>query len=89
MCGDFGKPPPFVGRGRQDWLKGFVDYYEEINTDNRALEEQLREVKKLIRLPPNRIQCEIIRDVISETPLNDFSEVWRPSDIVVASRKIV
>ena len=89
MCGDHGQPPPFIGAGPHDWLKGFVDYYEEIDTDYRALDEQLREVKKLIRLQPDRIQCEIIRELISETPLNDFWEAWRPNDFVVASRKIV
>jgi hypothetical protein len=89
LCGDHGQPPPFVGASPHDWLSGFVDYYEEINTDYRALDEQLREVKKLIRLQPDRIQCEIIREVISETPLNDFWETWKPNDFVIASRKIV
>ena len=67
MCGDHGQPPPFVGGGPHDSLKGLVDYYEEINTDYRALDEQLREVKKLIRLQDDRIQCERILEVISET----------------------
>ena len=24
MCGDHGQPPPFVGAGPHDWLKGFM-----------------------------------------------------------------
>lgn len=89
LCGDHGQPPPFVGRSPHNWLKGFVDYYEEVDTDYRALDEILREFKKLIRLQPDRIQCEIAREIIPETPLNDFWETWRPNDFVVASRKIV
>ena len=89
MCGDHGQPPPFTGSSPHDWLSGFVDYYEEIDTDHRALDEQLRELKKLIRLQPDRIQCEVTREVIPETPLNDFWETWKPTDLIVASRKIV
>ena len=89
MCGDHGQPPPFVGGGPHDWLKGFFDNYEEINTNYRALDEQLREFNKLIRLQPDRIQCEIAREITSETTMNDFWETWRPNDLIVASRKIV
>jgi hypothetical protein len=89
MCGDHGQPPPFVGKCPHDWLKGFVDYYEEIDTDHRALDEPLREFKKLIRLQPDKIQCEIAREIIPETTMNDFWEAWRPNDLIIASRKIV
>ena len=89
MCADHGHPPPFFGINSHDCLIGFVDYYEEIDTDYRALDPELIEFKKLIRLQPDKIQCEIISEVISETPLNDFWETWKPNDFVVASRKIV
>jgi hypothetical protein len=89
MCGDHGQPPPCIGASPHEWLKGFVDYYEEITTDYRSIDERLREFKALIRLQPDRIQCEIAREVISETPMNDFWEAWRPNDLIIASRKIV
>jgi hypothetical protein len=89
MCGDHGQPPPFVGKSPHDYLKGFVDYYEEIDTDHRALDEPLREFKKLIRLQPDRIQCEVAREIIPETTMNDFWETWKPNDLIIASRKIV
>ena len=47
ICGDHGQPPPFVGKSPHDWLKGFVDYYEEIETDYRAFDTELKEFKKL------------------------------------------
>jgi len=39
MCGDHGQPPPFTGSSPHDWLSGFVDFYEEIDTNHRALDE--------------------------------------------------
>jgi ATP-dependent exoDNAse (exonuclease V) alpha subunit len=89
MCGDHGQPPPFVGPSPHEWLKRSVDYYEEITDDHRALDSTLREFKNLIRLQPNKIQCEVMRNIISETSLNDFWDTWRPNDLIVASRKIV
>ena len=89
MCGDHGQPPPFVGPSPHEWLKRSVDYYEEITDDHRALDSTLREFKNLIRLQPNKIQCEVMRNIISETSLNDFWDMWRPNDLIVASRKIV
>jgi len=41
MCCDHDQQPPFVGKSPRDWLKGFVDYYEEIDTDHRALDKPL------------------------------------------------
>ena len=89
MCGDHGQPPPFVGGSPHNWLKSYVDYYEEINTDHRSLDEQLRELKTRIRLQPNKIQCEIIREIIPETPMEEIWESWSPNDLIVASRKII
>lgn len=89
MCGDHGQPPPFTGESPHEWLKTFVDYYEEITDDVRALDATLKEFKTLIRLQPNSVQCEIMREMISETSMNDFWETWKPSDLIVASRKIV
>jgi hypothetical protein len=89
MCGDHGQPPPFVGASPHCWLKSFVDYYEEITDDHRALDEKLKEFKMLIRLQPDSVQCEIMREIISETSMNDFQETWKPSDLIVVSRKAV
>ncbi len=49
-----------------------VDYYEEMNDDHRTIDEPLKELKRLIRLQPDKIQCEIMRKVIPETTMNDF-----------------
>lgn len=46
MCGDHGQPPRFVGSSPHDWLKEFVDYYEEIFDDHRAIDEPLKKFKK-------------------------------------------
>jgi hypothetical protein len=89
MCCDHGQPPPFVGQSPHEWLKNNVDYYEEINDDHRAIDEPLKELKRLIRLLPDKIQCEIMRKLITETTMNDFLNSWRPADLIVASRKIV
>jgi hypothetical protein len=89
MCGDHGQPPPFVGQSPHEWLKNNVDYYEEIHDDYRAIDEPLKELKRLIRLQPDKIQCEIMREVIPETTLNDFWTLWKPTDLIVASRKII
>ncbi len=72
MCGDHGQPPPFVGQSPHEWLKIFVDYYEEISDDHRAIDESLKEFKRLIRLQPDKIQCEVMREIIPETSMNDF-----------------
>ena len=66
-----------------------MDYYEEVNTDYRSLDEQLRELKSRIRLQSNKTQCEIIREVIAETPLETFWESRTPNDLIIASKKIV
>jgi hypothetical protein len=89
MCGDQGQPPPFTGLSPHGWLKDFVDYYEEVHEDHRALDKSLREFKKLIRLQPDRIQCEVARKIIKETSMDDFKQSWKPTDLIVASRKVV
>ncbi|KAL3877909.1 hypothetical protein ACJMK2_035551 [Sinanodonta woodiana] len=89
LCGDPGQPPPFSGNSPHEWLKSYVDYHEEVTTDYRSLDEQLRELKSKIRLQSNKTQCEILRTSIAETPLDEFWKSWNPSDVIIASRKIV
>ncbi len=67
-------------------MKTFVDYYED---DHRAIDEPVKEFKRLIRLQPDKIQCEVMREIIPETSMNDFWILWKPDDLIIASRKIV
>ena len=56
--------------------------------DRRSLDEELATLKASIRCTSNQNQAKQLRKVIPETSLGEFYENWKPSDIVVASRKI-
>ena len=61
-CGDEGQPPPIAGEMPHDWLKQRADYYEEVESDHRgAKDTALKVLKKLIRLQPNKVQCQKMR----------------------------
>ena len=69
-------------------LNCFVDYYEEIIDDHRAFYSNLRECTNSIRLQLNKVYYEIIRDIISETHINNFWNLWIPDGLQNANRKI-
>ena len=61
----------------------------EINDDHREFDPELRNFNKSIRLQLNQIKCEIMREIISETFINEFWDSWRQNDLIVARKNIV
>ena len=87
LCGDHGQPPPFEGISPHCWLKLHVDYYEEMTTDRRSLDEELTALKASIRFTNNKIQGLKLRECIPGISINELYNVWKPSDMIVASKK--
>ena len=46
LCGDPAQPPPITGDLPHDWLKTYVNYYEEVETDYRAKDDEINILKK-------------------------------------------
>ena len=91
LCGDHGQPPPFTSgeASPHNWLKGYVDYYEEMTVDRRSLDNDLAKLKSNIRCTDNSNQGYHFRETIPGTTLEDFVHQWKPTDMVVSSRKII
>ena len=87
-CGDQGQPPPIAGESPHEWLRGRVDYYEEIEEDHRSKCEKLRALKKAIRLQSDKVQCQEMRKTLPTCRgWNDFVDAWHPRDLILVSRK--
>ena len=56
-CGDQGQPPPIAGIMPHSWLREKADYYEEVDVDYRAKDEELKELKRRIHLQTDKVQC--------------------------------
>jgi len=56
-CGYQGQPPPIAGVMPHNWLRENA-YYEEIETDRRAKDEELNDLKRHIRLQSDKVQCQ-------------------------------
>ena len=69
-CCDQGQPPSIAGEMPRDWLSQHVDYFEEIGVDHRAKAEALRDLKKVIRLQPDRVQCQEMRKAALGGPVS-------------------
>jgi hypothetical protein len=79
-----------AGELPHDWLQANVAYYEEIEIDYRAKDQQLQDLKKAIRLWPDRIQCHEMRKALPSCLGWDcFIEHWRPGDLILTSRQKV
>ena len=87
-CGDQGQPPTIAGESPHDWLRERVDYYEEMTVDYRSKCDELRALKKAIRLQPDKVQC---REMCKALPQcrgwDRFVNEWHPRDIILDSRK--
>jgi len=89
-CGDQGQPPPIAGEMPHDWLKLKADYYEEIKVDHRAKDEELKALKKRIRLKADKVQCEEMRKTLpSCLGWDQFAQQWRPGNLILTSRQKV
>ena len=44
-CGDHGQPPPIAGEMPHEWLRQKCSYYEEVEVDHRAKDEDLKALK--------------------------------------------
>ena len=89
-CGDQGQPPPIAGEMPHDWLQKKANYYEEVTIDYRAKDEELKALKKLIRLQTDKFQCEEMRKSLpSCRGWDKFVEQWQPDDIILTSRQKV
>jgi len=89
-CGDQGQPPPIAGEMPHDWLHANAAYYEEVLVDHRAKDQPLRDLKKAIRLQPDRCQCQQMRKALpSCLGWDRFMERWRPRDLILTSRQKV
>jgi len=87
-CGDQGQPPPIAGEMPHDWLKQRADYYEEVEFDHRAKDPALKVLKKLIRLQPDKVQCQEMRKALPGCLGWDrFVDAWKPDDRVLTSRQ--
>jgi hypothetical protein len=87
-CGDPGQPPPIAGGMPHDWLRQTAAYYEEVLVDYRAKDEELKALKKRIRLKPDEVQH---REMHRALPgyiywWPRFVEAWKPDDLILASR---
>jgi len=89
-CGDQGQPPPIAGGSPHDWLKQRCDYYEEVQVDYRAKDPALRNLKKRIRLQPDKVQCREMRKALPGCLGWDrFVDVRKPGDLILTSRQKV
>lgn len=88
-CGDQGQPPPIAGEVPHEWLREHAHYYEEITVDHRAKCEELRAMKKAIRLQSDKVQCKEMRKALPACKgWNDFVKAWDPRDLILVSRKV-
>ena len=89
-CGDQGQPPPIAGEMPHDWLREHATYYEEVLEDHRAKDQPLRDLKKAIRLQPDKIQCQEMRKALPGCLGWDrFVTAWKPDDLILTSRQKV
>jgi len=89
-CGDQGQPPPIAGEMPHEWLQQKCSYYEEVEVDHRAQDEALKALKKLIRLQPDKVQCQEMRKaLLSCLGWDRFVEAWKPGDLILTSRQKV
>ena len=89
-CGDHGQPPPIAGEMPHEWLRQKCSYYEEVEADHRAKDEDLKALKKLIRLQPDKVQCRETRKALpSCLGWDRFVEAWKPGDLILTSRQKV
>ena len=89
-CGDQGQPPPIAGEAAHEWLRGHVDYYEEITDDHRAKCPELRALKMAIRFQPDKIQCQDMRKVLTACRgWDDVVQAWHPRDLILVSLNIL
>ena len=89
-CGDQGQPPPIAGEMPHGWLKVKADYYEEVTADYRAKDEELKDLKKHIRLKDDKVQCQEMRKTLpSCLTWDQFVQEWNPHDLILASRQKV
>ena len=73
-----------------DWLQQKPDYYEEIKVDQRAKDEDLKALKKLIRLQPDKVQCRETRKALPSCLVWErFVEGLKPDDLILTSRQKV
>lgn len=87
-CGDPGQPQPIGGEMPHDWLRKQVDYYEEVEVDHRAKDDTLKVLKKSIRLKSDEVQCQEMRKAFPSCLKWDrFVKAWKPSDLILISRK--
>lgn len=89
-CGDPGQPPPIGGEMPHRWLEKQADYYEEVEVDHRAKDDILKTLKKRIRLKPDDEACQQMRKALpSCLEWDRFVKAWKPSDLILASRKAI
>ena len=89
-CGDQGQPPPIAGEPPHEWLTQHVDYYEEVTVDHRAKDDNLRSLKRAMRLQPDKVQCQEMREALPGClGWNRFLEQWTPDDLMVVSRTAI
>ncbi|GCB74385.1 hypothetical protein scyTo_0003475 [Scyliorhinus torazame] len=69
-----------------DWLQQEADYYEEVEVDHRAKDPAL---KKAIRLQPDKVQHREMRKALPGLGWGRFLDVWKPGDLILASRQEV
>ena len=89
-CGDQGQPPPIAGESPHNWLRENANYYEEITVDHRAKDEDLKSLKRSIRLQDDRVQCQEMRKALPRClGWTDFIERWTPTDLTLVTRTAV
>lgn len=72
-----------------NWLRENA-YYEQIETDDRAKDEELKDLKRRIRLQSNKVQCQEKRRALPRClGWGGFIEAWKPSDLILTSRRKV
>ena len=87
-CGDQGQPPPIAGESPHDWLRERCDYYEEITVDHRSKCEDLKALKRAIRLQSDRVQCREMRKALPKCRgWDEFVDDWHPRDLILVTRK--
>ena len=89
-CGDQGQPPPIAGEMPHDWLREHANHYEEVEADHRAKDPALKDLKKAIRLQPDKVQCQEMRKALPGClGWGRFIRVWKPGDLILSSRQKV
>lgn len=87
-CGDQGQPPPITGEPPHKWLRHHADYYEEISTDYRSKDVELRALKQRMRLKSDVVQCAEMRASLPGCAgWTEFKSLWSPADLILVTRK--